>query len=224
MEAYGQFCPVSKAAEVLCRRWTLLIVRELLSGSTRFNEIRRGVPSCSPTLLSQRLKELERAGVIEIEGVAQARRYLLTSAGSELLPVVLSIGMWGQRWTHTDYGPDDLDPGLLLWDIRRNVAPGGLGSVPTTIKIVFPALTRAPHQYWLVVDTHDVDLCITDPGREVDVTMEADLRCLTEIWMGDARFADALADGRIVLHGPKALTRRIPSWIGHHPHFANAVD
>ncbi|MGC2173828.1 MAG: helix-turn-helix domain-containing protein [Acidimicrobiales bacterium] len=220
VEGYGQFCPVSKAAELICQRWTLLILRELLVGSTRFNEIRRGVPTCSPTLLSKRLKELDRAGIIERVVDNHEITYSLTEAGQELLPIVLGLGEWGQRWVRTDYSLNDLDPGLLLWDVRRHLQPGGLGDRRVTIQFVFAALSANHRYFWLVVDAHEVDLCLTDPGREVDVIVEADLRTLTEIWMGDTRFRDALADGRIVLRGQSIVTRRIPAWFGQHPHFA----
>lgn len=220
MEGYGQFCPVSKAAEVVCQRWTPLILRELLVGSTRFNEIRRGVPTCSPALLSKRLKDLQRAGIVERDVSAGTGSYRLTDAGRDLFPIILGLGEWGQRWARSDYRADELDPGLLLWDVRRNVRPGGLGDQPATIQFVFPRLPTKRRFYWLVIDAHDVDLCLIDPGREVDATIEADLRALTEVWMGDAVFTDALADGRIVLHGSTRLIRRIPSWFGQHPHFA----
>ena len=220
MEGYGQFCPVSKAAEVICQRWTPLILRELLVGSNRFNEIRRGVPTCSPALLSRRLKELERAGVVERNASNRPGTYELTEAGRELMPVVLGLGEWGHRWTRTDYGPDELDPGLLLWDVRRNLRPGGLGNHLVTIQFVFPSVPAKLRYFWVVDDSHDVDLCLTDPGRDVDVTVEADLRALTQVWMGDLRFTDALADRRITLRGPVRMTRRFPAWFGENPHFA----
>jgi DNA-binding HxlR family transcriptional regulator len=220
VEGYGQFCPVAKAAEVICQRWTPLILRELLVGSTRFNDIRRGVPTCSPALLSKRLKELERAGIVAHETTGRASSYRLTEAGQELFPIVLGLGEWGQRWVRTDYRSDELDPGLLLWDVRRNLCPGGLGEQPVTIQFVFPAQTARRRFFWLIAGADDVDLCLVDPGREVDVTVEADLRALTEIWMGDTRFTDAVADGRIVLRGPRGLTSRIPAWFGQHPRFA----
>lgn len=221
MEGYGQFCPVSKAAEVICQRWTPLILRELLVGSTRFNEIRRGVPTCSPALLSKRLKDLERAQIVQREASAIGVSYSLTEAGRELMPIILGLGEWGQRWVRTDYRADELDPGLLLWDVRRNLRPGGLGTRPVTIQFVFPALAARHRFYWMVVDAQDVDLCLTDPGRQVDATVEADLRTLTQIWMGDARFSDAVADRLVVLRGPTRLTRRIPTWFGQHPQFAH---
>ncbi|MGH9017553.1 MAG: winged helix-turn-helix transcriptional regulator [Acidimicrobiales bacterium] len=214
MTGYGQFCPVSKAAEVVCQRWTPLILREVLAGSRRFNEIRRGVPTCSPALLSKRLRELESAGVVE-RGT-DGTTYQPTEAGRELYPLILELGTWGQRWARSDYGPEDLDPGLLLWDVRRYLAPG-LDDARVVLQLVFPSMPAKRRFYWIVVDPHEVDLCLTDPGHAVDVVMEADLRALTQVWMGDARFVDEVATGHIVLRGPTRLTRRIPGWFAQHP-------
>ncbi|MBS1838879.1 MAG: helix-turn-helix transcriptional regulator [Actinobacteria bacterium] len=221
MDGYGQFCPVAKAAEVICQRWTPLILRELLVGSTHFNEIHRGVPACSPALLSKRLKELQRAGVLDRVSHGGTVDYQLTDAGRELLPVIVGLGEWGQRWARTDYCPDDLDPGLLLWDVRRNLVPGGMGEGVVTIELVFPALPPSRRYFWLVDDAREVDLCVADPGRDVDVVVEADLRALTEVWMGDTRFTDAVAHDRVQLHGPSQLTRRFSDWFGEHPRFAH---
>lgn len=218
MPGYGQFCPVSKAAEVLCQRWTPLILRELLLGSNRFNEIRRGVPTCSPALLSKRLRELESAGVVVRD--EEHGTYGLTDAGRELYPLIQGLGEWGQRWVRSEYGPDDLDPGLLLWDVRRFLEPGGLGRDRVVVRFTFPAMPPKRRFYWVVVDDRDVDVCLTDPGHEVDVAVEADLRALTEVWMGDATFTEALSDGRISVDGPSAVTRRIPTWFGQHPTMA----
>jgi DNA-binding HxlR family transcriptional regulator len=221
MSTYGQFCPVSKAAEVVCQRWTPLILRELMVGSTRFNEIRRGVPTCSPTLLSKRLKELEVAGVVVSSPTATGPTYTLTEAGLELFPLIQGLGKWGQRWARSDYSPDDLDPGLLLWDVRRSLDPGAFGDRRVVVELVFASMPPKRRFYWVVVDGGDVDLCLTDPGFEVDVTVDADLRALTEVWMGDTRYADALASGRITMRGPRELTRRIPDWFGQHPILAS---
>ena len=223
VNGYGQFCPVSKAAEVICQRWTPLILREMLVGSTRFNEIRRGVPTCSPALLSKRLKELEAAGVIERTSSGAGTSYNLTEAGWELFPLIQGLGEWGQRWVRSDYRPDDLDPGLLLWDVRRFLSPGGFGTDRVVVQLTFPSMPAKSRYFWIVVDEHDVDLCLIDPGFDVDVTIEADLRTLTEAWMGDARFVDGLADGRITMHGPTELTRRIPKWFGQHPILAGVA-
>src|SRR5882724_51651 len=108
---YGQFCPVAMAAEIVCTRWTPLILRELFAGSTRFNDLRKGVPRMSPTLLSKRLKELESAGVIDrIRGEDGAWRYQLTPAGHELKDVVFGLGNWGQRWVEARTSLKNLDP------------------------------------------------------------------------------------------------------------------
>jgi DNA-binding HxlR family transcriptional regulator len=221
VSGYGQFCPVSKATEILCQRWTPLILRELLCGSSRFNEIRRGVPTCSPALISKRLKELEAAGVVIRRVTDEGPLYSLTPAGIELFPLIQGLGVWGQRWARSEYGPDDLDPGLLLWDVQRFLAPGAFGERRVVIQMTFPSAPLKQRYYWVVVGTDDVDLCLTDPGFEIDVLLNADLRSLTQIWMGHDRFVDALADGRITLTGPREVTRRIPAWFGQHPILAS---
>jgi DNA-binding HxlR family transcriptional regulator len=221
MNGYGQFCPVSKATEILCQRWTPLILRELLVGSSRFNEIRRGVPTCSPALLSKRLKELEFAGVVVRTVTDDGPVYGLTEAGLELFPLIQGLGVWGQRWARSEYGPDDLDPGLLLWDVRRYLSPGVFGERRVVVQLAFPSLPAKSRYYWVVVDEDEVDLCLTDPGFEVDVVLDADLRTLTQVWMGDATFTDALADGRITLKGQRELTRIIPDWFSQHPILAS---
>jgi DNA-binding HxlR family transcriptional regulator len=210
--AYGQFCPLSRATEVVCQRWTPQILRELLLGSTRFNEIRRGVPTCSPATLAKRLKELQAAGVVNHDPIDAT--YTLTEAGKELLPVIQGLGEWGHRWVRTEYGPDDLDPTLLLWDF---------GEARTVVQITFPNLPAPRRYYWVVDDGRDVDLCLTDPGTPVDAEITADLRVLTQIWLGDACFDDALKDGSITLQGPAHLTRTIPDWFGQHPVMAKVV-
>lgn len=221
MEGYGQFCPVAKAAEVLCTRWTLLIVRELAVGSTRFNELRRGVPTCSTALLSKRLKELEAAGVVARNQGPHGASYHLTESGYELFPLIKGLGEWGHRWVRTQYQPHELDPGLLLWDVRRNLEPGGLAPTTTTVAFIFPLVPARNRFFWLVDDSHDVDLCLTDPGRDVDLTVTADLEALTRIWLGDANLSDALSDGRISIEGPHRLTRRFGRWFRQHPLFAS---
>jgi DNA-binding HxlR family transcriptional regulator len=215
MTGYGQFCPVSKAAEVICQRWTPLILRELLVGSSRFNEIRRGVPTCSPALLTKRLRELESAGVVERNPADNS--YALTEAGKELFPLIQGLGEWGQRWVRSEYHQNELDPGLLLWDVRRFLDPGGLGQGRTVVQFLFPSMPARRRYYWVVADGREVDLCLTDPGMPVDTTIEADLRTLTRVWMGDDRFEDAVKGGAIHLTGPLHLTRAIPRWFGQHP-------
>jgi DNA-binding HxlR family transcriptional regulator len=213
--SYGSFCPVSKAAEVVCQRWTPLILRELLVGSSRFNEIHRGVPTCSPSLLSKRLRELESAGVVEHD--AKTATYVLTEAGRDLLPVILGLGEWGQRWARSEYHPEELDPEVLLWDVRRYLRPGGLGAGRVVVLFEFPAMKPRKRYYWVVDDGREVDVCLVDPGMGVDVEVSADLRALTRVWMGDESFEGAERQGSINVRGPRRYSKQVPGWFGQHP-------
>lgn len=204
---------------MVCQRWTPLILREMLVGSTRFNEIRRGVPTCSPALLSKRLKELEAAGVVEHDPASST--YGLTEAGRDLLPVIKGLGEWGQRWARSNYGPDELDPEVLLWDVRRYLRPGGLGADRVVVQFQFPAMPPRKRYYWLVDDGREVDICLTDPGMEVDVEISADLRALTRVWMGDQCFEDAERETLIGVHGLRRYTSQLPAWFGQHPVLSN---
>jgi DNA-binding HxlR family transcriptional regulator len=214
--SYGQFCPVSMAAEIVCNRWTALILRELLAGSTRFNDLRRGVPRMSPTLLSKRLKELEEAGVIVAQPTPHhgVMDYRLTQAGEELRGVIDSLGFWGQRWIESSLSLQKLDPGLLLWDVRRNVRVQALPRRRCTIKFTFPELAADRRSWWLVVDGDKVDLCLIDPGHDVDLYVRGPLREMTAIWMGMARLDREIAAGKVQLDGDKAIAESIHAWLG----------
>lgn len=216
MTTYGQFCPVAKAADVLGQRWAILVLREMLSGSRRFGEIQRGVPGCPPATLSKRLKELVAGGVAVRHDGPDGVVYDLTEAGLELFPIVEGLGRWGQRWVRSAYGPDELDADLLLWDVRRFLAADGLGVDRAVVELHVRSAART-QRYWITVDPGDVDLCLVEPQRPVDCVVEAELRALTQIWMGDIAFADALADQRVVLNGPRDVVRRFPGWFGKHP-------
>jgi len=214
MPSYGQFCPVAKAMEVLDERWTLLIVRELLLGSTRFNELRRGVPKMSPALLSKRLRALERAGVIvRTEEKGGRSSYALTDAGLELRPIVDALGAWGVRWI-PQIGQVDLDPHLLMWDVRRTVPVENWPRARTTIALVFDDVPVKNKYWWLVVNGDDVDSCDADPGYEVALTLTTSLRTFTEIWRGDLSWAAALRSGAVKLDGAASVRRQLPVWIG----------
>ncbi len=221
MATYGQFCPVSKTADVLCQRWAILVVRELLLGSTRFGDLQRGIPGCPPATLSKRLRELEAAGVVRRVDAPTPASYELTPAGWELYPIVEAFGQWGQRWVRSTYGADELDPDVLFWDVRRFLDPAGLGQQPLVVQFDVHGGGRHRKSYWAVVEHDAVDLCLIDPGREVHAVVDADLRALTQIWMGDLGFDEGLRSGEVVLHGPRALTRRIPAWFGCHPVLAH---
>lgn len=216
MPTYGQFCPVAKTAELLCERWMPLVLRELMCGSSRFSEVERGVPGISPALLSKRLRQLVAAGVVERTAAGRGGTYALTEAGWELYPLIEAMGVWGQRWVRSDYGPDELDPGFLMWDMRRMLRPEGLAERRTVIEFWIRNAPPRRTTYWLVVD-EAVDLCLVDPGQDVDLRVNADLRALTEVWMGDRTMRQARDDGSIELLGPPDLARRFPEWLGHHP-------
>ncbi|HEX4892173.1 MAG TPA: helix-turn-helix domain-containing protein [Hyphomicrobiaceae bacterium] len=219
VEGYGQFCPVAMAAEVICARWTPLILRELLCGTTRFNDLRRGVPRMSPTLLSKRLKELEQAGVVETRATAQAGivEYHLTQAGLELRPIVMSLGIWGQRWVETQLSLKNLDPSLLMWDMRRSLDLTPMPPRRCTIQFHYPELPADRQHYWLVIDNRVVDLCSVDPGYEVDLFVETSLRTMTAIWMGLTNVQAELDAARLELSGDKVLARSMQQWLGLSP-------
>lgn len=216
--SYGQFCPVSMAAEVVGGRWTLLILREMLCGSTRFNDLRRGVPRMSPSLLSRRLKELEAAGVVAPgPGPSGVVEYRLTEAGEALRPVVMAVGTWGQAWVESQVSLRNLDPSLLMWDMRRNLRPEPLPVRRCTIQFLYPELPQARRAWWLVIQRGTVDLCSQDPGFDLDLLVTASLRTMTAIWMGLARVGPEVSAGRMMLEGDPAVARSIQDWLGLSP-------
>jgi DNA-binding HxlR family transcriptional regulator len=217
--SYGQFCPVAMAAEIICSRWTALVVRELLCGTTRFNDLRRGVPLMSPTLLSKRLKELEEAGVIVTVPTGQAGvvEYKLTEAGEDMRPVVMSLGIWGQRWVESSLSLRNLDPSLLMWDMRRSLDPTPLPPRRCTVNFLYPEVKSAKRSWWLVVDGGKVDLCSTNPGFEVDLYVKSSLRSMTAVWMGLSSVAKEVDAGQIELIGDQAIAHSIQQWLGLSP-------
>jgi DNA-binding HxlR family transcriptional regulator len=211
---YGQFCPVAQAAEVLAERWTPLVVRELLCGSVRFNDLQRGVPRMSSSLLSSRLKELQRAGVLERRRGAAGFEYHLTPAGKELFPLVEIMGQWAQRWLRHDLtAAGNLDPDLLMWDIRRNVtahSPGGTRRLAAEFQ--FSGVSRSHSRYWLVFEKEHVDLCFKDQGFEVDLIIRSSLRTLTEVWLGHVTIKEAMQEGRLSFDGAPRDIAAFRSW------------
>lgn len=216
MGLYHQFCPVSKAVELLDERWTLLVVRELLTGSEHFNELRRGVPRMSPTLLSKRLARLVHAGVVSRHGQGQDVSYRLTPAGQELRPVVEALGVWGIRWIG-ELGEADLDPKVLLWDLSRHVDPEIVPAGRTVVGFRFADVEAKLRNWWLVMAENEVDVCDFDPGYEVGVWVSAPLRRVVEVWRGDLGWQQALSTGAIEIVGPDALRRSVPLWFPPSP-------
>ncbi|MEW2590745.1 helix-turn-helix domain-containing protein [Micromonospora aurantiaca] len=209
--SYHQFCPVAKAMELLDERWTLLVVRELVSGSERFNDLRRGLPRMSPTLLSRRLHQLVRAGVVERRVDGADVRYVPTAAGRELRPVLEALGAWGVRWIG-ELGDADLDPKLLLWDMHRHVDHDAVPPGRTVVRFRFRDVPTTQRDWWMVIAAGEADVCDIDPGHDVAVTVTADLRALVQVWMGDLEWAAALRGGAVEVAGPEALRRAAPGW------------
>jgi DNA-binding HxlR family transcriptional regulator len=197
--------------ELLDERWTLLVIRELVLGSERFNDLRRGLPRMSPTLLSRRLQQLERAGIVERRVDGNDVRYNLTDAGQELLPVVEAVGTWGVRWIG-ELGDVDLDPKLLIWDMHRNVDAAAIPSGRTVVQFRFPDAPRGQRDFWIVLKQEEVDVCDFDPGFDVAVSVSSSLRTLTEVWRGDLGWSDALRSGSLEVQGPESMRRAVPSW------------
>ncbi|MGD8812818.1 MAG: winged helix-turn-helix transcriptional regulator [Thioalkalispiraceae bacterium] len=213
MKAYGQFCPLAQAAQLLCERWTLLVVRELIAGSTRFSDLQKGVPLMSPTLLSTRLKQLLDAGVIARSGSRGNYRYEITAAGQELRPIVELMGAWGHRWARTRLDKDDLDAGLLMWDMRRSVDPSVFPDHRVVVQFHYPDAARGARQWWLVSEHGEIDLCLDNPGFEVDVIISSSLAAMTAVWTCQQSFNQAVKAGEIKVQGDPKLSRKLQDWL-----------
>lgn len=205
---YGQFCPVAMASEVLTERWTPLVVRELLCGSTRFNDLRRGVPLMSPALLSKRLKTLERVGVVEKVGA----EYRLTEAGQELRPVIEGLGVWGQRWARGDVVERHYDASLLMWDIHRNIDLDRTPPQRVVVHFHLAGSTDRKSHFWLVLHDGTADLCLTDPGYDVDLEVAGHVGVMVDYWMGRIEFSQAVKAGDLTVAGPTKLRSALPTW------------
>jgi len=213
---YGQFCPVSRGAEIVAERWTPLILRELLNGSHRFSELQLGLPRISRNLLTQRLASLISAGVIARRPAVRGRgfSYHLTPAGEELRPVVQALGAWGYRWGGTDLPAGKLDPVLLMWFIRRRVQVQALRRAQAVIRFDF---RRPRRSFWLRIEPPAVDLCFTDEGFDVELAVDADLAALTAVWLGRMDLAEAVAAGSIRLDGDEDARPLFGRWFGLSP-------
>jgi DNA-binding HxlR family transcriptional regulator len=214
MQGYGQFCPVAKTLELIGGRWTGLIIRELLLGSCRFNDLQRGVPLMSKTLLIQRLRELEDACLVASVSKARGRgrEYRLTEAGEALRPIVENMSQWGQVHAQNRLGPEDYDPSLLLWSIRRQVNPETLAAGRCVIRFELRNVRRSRRRldtWWLVIDRSDIDICSQNPGFEVTVVVNADIAALTRVWLGYLGLTEATGDGRIRIEGAPADRRTV---------------
>ncbi|WP_029913832.1 helix-turn-helix domain-containing protein [Caulobacter sp. UNC358MFTsu5.1] len=227
--SYGQFCPVAMAAEILCTRWTVVLLREMVAGSTRFNDLRRGVPRMSPALLVQRLRDLEDHGVVRRvagrdSGVLE---YHLTPAGQELETLVGAMGHWGQRWVTSELSLQQLDASLLMWDMRRHLDLEPMPRRRSVIQFLYAEQAAVDRSWWLIVEPDagphagkagaPVDLCSVEPGFDVDLYVACDLKTMTGIWMGVDTVRAALDSQRMHLTGDAELASNMQSWLGLSP-------
>jgi DNA-binding HxlR family transcriptional regulator len=212
MRSYGQYCPVARATEILADRWTPLIIRELLDGVCRFNDLERGLPGISRSLLSGRLRRLERARVVErsVSPNGHATEYHLTPAGEQLKEVIDALGQWGARWAFTEPEPEELDPVLLMWWMRRRVRRDRLP--PRRLVTQFDFRGQCSGSYWLVMEPAEVSVCLQHPGFAIDLLVTADIAACYRVLFRRLTLAEALRAGLIELDGPTSLVRGFPTW------------
>ncbi len=215
MKGYGQFCPMAKATELIGEKWTLLVLRELLLGTTRFNDFQRAMSRMSPTLLAKRLRHLEECGIIIRKKLSGQKgyEYRLTAAGRELSPLIEVLAVWGMRWARSQLTDDELDVEFLMQELQRRLQTEHMPDGETVICLMFDELTK--HKtWWLLVDGDVVDLCTKDPGKDVDLYIHSSVRTIVKVWEGDLDMRTALRNGSIKAHGLRHLIRTMPDWFG----------
>jgi DNA-binding HxlR family transcriptional regulator len=219
MKSYGQFCPVAKASELFCERWTPLIVRDLAAGASRFSELQRGVPLMSPTLLSKRLKQLEAEGIVETRPATRGRgnTYHLTESGRGFIPLVIALGTWGQRWSRRQLVKGEIDLGLLVWSLERSANPAAFGKVPSLVQVEFTDQPKGKRLWWFVNRQDGCELCLDDPGYEVDLYLACTLPDLIYVVRGDLPLTRALSSGRLEAHGTAKARRSLRPWLNLSP-------
>ena len=213
MSKYGQYCPIAQALDILGERWTLLIVRDMLTGTRHFNQLKRGLPGLSTALLSRRLRQLQHAGIVEKCVRASGRattEYHLTQAGWALQPVITALLIWGVDWAFGDPSPEQLDPLLLMWWMHDRVDAARLP--PHRVSVQFNFRGAQTVSYWLVLTRDEVTVCLTDPGYAIDVLVEADLATSFKVWLGRLDYSDAIVEGSLSVSGIPRLTRDFPRW------------
>lgn len=219
MKSYGQFCPVAKAAELFCERWTPLVVRDLAAGATRFSELQRGVPLMSPTLLSKRLKQLETEGVVERRRseTGKSWTYHLTPAGSEFVPLVETLGIWGQRWSRRQLAEGEIDLGLLLWTLERSVKADAFGPKRAVVQLRFSDQPKGKDRWWFVNQDDGCELCLEDPGYEVDLYLTCSLPDMIYLVRGDLALGSALKADRLEAIGSAKAKKNLGAWLNLGP-------
>lgn len=216
MYKYGQYCPIAKAVEILCDRWTLLIVRDLLTGTEHFNDLERGLPGISRGLLADRLRRLQRLELVEKVALANGRNrtaYRLTPAGRELQAVIDSLLIWGARWAFEAPEENELDPVLLMWWMRGRVRRDKLPEQQVVVRFDFQGPKN--ETFWLLLKREDVSICLTDPGFDLDLLVTADLSAFFQIWLGRLTFAEAQQANLVEVDGIPALAKALPNWLAY---------
>lgn len=215
-QGYGQFCPISRAAELLTTRWTPLLVRELYFGSTGFADLRRGLPRMSSALLAQRLKELEHSGIIVRRPVERGNGFIheLTDAGRALFPVLESMGKWAQEYSRDDLTIDEnLDPDLLMWNIRRRANTGNISANQRfVVAFQFSGVAANRSRFWLIFKDGEADLCLRDPGFDVALVVAVNVKIMTRIWLGHTALDHAIRMGELKLEGDRQSVNAFRAW------------
>lgn len=218
MYKYGQYCPVAQALELIGDRWTLLIIRDMLTGTTHFNDLIRGLPGISRALLAKRLKQLEDAGIVEKrvhDSGRQTTAYHLTQSGQALNGVITSLMLWGADWAFDEPSMEQLDPLLMLWWIHNRVRTENLP--PERVTIQFDFYGAKTETYWLVLSTKDATICVTDPGYEINVLVTADLATFFKVWLGRIDYSEAVDNADVLVEGIPRLARSFPDWFAWSP-------
>ncbi len=214
MKGYGQFCPVSKCAEILGERWMLLLVRELLMGSTRFTQLKRGLGRISPSVLSDRLRTLEDNDIIYREpSPGEGYEYHLTECGRALKPVIDAAGLWGYHWIRTAYSAEDLDVDLLMLDISRRVRLDKINARRAVIEFEFTDLQKPFRSWWLLIEDGSAETCHDHPGRPADLVLRCTMETMARIWMGRLDLAGARRNGLLKVEGSRRLSSNLGTWL-----------
>ena len=214
MKGYGQFCPLALTSEVIGERWTPLVIREIITGAARFNDIHRGVPRMSPTLLTRRLKTLQTAGIVQRQRGDDGRiRYVLTEAGTALVPVIRGLIDWGMAFLPATLSRDHADPDLIMWDLHKRIELERVPETRTVVRFAFTDQVKANRWRWIVGSRTGMTLCITDPGFEVDLFVTTDAWTMARVWYGELPLKRALGEELIVIDGPRRLREAFPSWL-----------
>lgn len=211
---YGQFCPIAKATEIIGEKQTLLIIRELLMGGSRFNEIQRGLSLISPTLLSKRLDSLSEQGLVLKKKIPNQKgfEYFPTESCQQLLPIIRSLGDWGMCWARSNLTDKDYDVDLLMLYLKRSIVPDQLIGNETVIRFMFTDIEKHP-DWWLVVIGDKIDLCVKDPGKNIDIYFTSTVKTMADIWMGDSTYKQSIKAGTLKLVGDKYLRNNITTWM-----------